>query len=184
MDVFISHSSRDKKYADAVCNHLENAKIRCWVAPRDIVPGIQYADAIISAIDDCEIFLIIWTDNANRSTHVSKEVERAVSKGKIIIPIRMDACNPTKTMEYYLSSEHWLDAMTPPFEKHLSRLVQAVSQLLDARVSENAVRRTAPDLSVERTAAQTPEPITEIHPDNWTASGSMLSRIRRLFQDS
>ena len=49
-DVFISYSSQDKPVADAVCAGLEAAKIRCWIAPRDVRPGMDYASEIIEAI--------------------------------------------------------------------------------------------------------------------------------------
>jgi hypothetical protein len=39
-DVFISYSHPDKASADAACATLEQAGIRCRIAPRDIVPGI------------------------------------------------------------------------------------------------------------------------------------------------
>jgi len=37
--IFISHSSKDRPTADAICAHLESAGIKCWIAPRDIEPG-------------------------------------------------------------------------------------------------------------------------------------------------
>ncbi len=39
-DVFISYSSDDKLIADAICAELESRRIRCWIAPRDALPGI------------------------------------------------------------------------------------------------------------------------------------------------
>ena len=49
-DVFISYSSKDKAVADAVCAGLEGRGIACWMAPRDIVPGVDWGAAIIDAI--------------------------------------------------------------------------------------------------------------------------------------
>ena len=40
-DVFVSHSLKDKAIAEAVCSRLEAAKIRCWIAPRDIPAGVM-----------------------------------------------------------------------------------------------------------------------------------------------
>lgn len=40
-DVFISYASSDKPVADAVCAALEQRGIRCWIAPRDILPGLD-----------------------------------------------------------------------------------------------------------------------------------------------
>ena len=45
-EVFISYASQDKAVADAMCATLEARQIRCWMAPRDILPGIPYAEAL------------------------------------------------------------------------------------------------------------------------------------------
>ena len=49
-DVFLSYSSKDKPVADAACHALESAGIRCWIAPRDIVPGAEWGASIVKAI--------------------------------------------------------------------------------------------------------------------------------------
>ena len=46
-DVFISYSTKDKPTADAACAALEAKGIRCWIAPRDILPGSDWGEAII-----------------------------------------------------------------------------------------------------------------------------------------
>ena len=51
-DVFISYSHQDKAAADAACSALESAGVRCWIAPRDVAPGADWAGAIVSAIED------------------------------------------------------------------------------------------------------------------------------------
>ena len=53
-EVFISHSSKDKVYADAVCARLESEGIRCWIAPRDILPGMSWGSAIVEAIETAD----------------------------------------------------------------------------------------------------------------------------------
>jgi hypothetical protein len=47
-DVFISHSSADKRAADAACALLEARGIKCWIAPRDIRPGSDWGESIIN----------------------------------------------------------------------------------------------------------------------------------------
>jgi hypothetical protein len=59
-----------------------------------------------------------------------REVERAVNKGIPVIPFRIENVTPSKAMEYFLSAPHWLDALTPPLEKHLQRLADTVQALL------------------------------------------------------
>jgi len=121
-DVFVSYSSRDKPVADAVVAGLESKGIRCWVAPRDITPGSSWGDAIINAIEASHFMVIILSGNSNRSKQVVREVERAVANNVIIIPFRIEDIDPTGAMAYFLSTEHWLDAITPPLERHIEKL--------------------------------------------------------------
>jgi hypothetical protein len=129
-DVFISHSTRDKTAADAACAALEAAGIRCWIAPRDITPGAEWGEAIIEAINQCRVMVLIFSANANESSQIRREVERAVSKGTPIIPLRIEDIAPARSLEYFIGNVHWLDAMTPPLEAHLRRLVESVMALL------------------------------------------------------
>jgi hypothetical protein len=124
--VFISYSSIDKNIANAVCNTLESHKIKCWMAPRDILPGHSYGEDIISGIENAKIFLLVFSNNAQQSIWVKKEVERAISKGLIIIPFRIEDIVPTKEMEFYISNSHWLDAFTEPMEKHILELKDTI----------------------------------------------------------
>jgi hypothetical protein len=130
-DAFISYASADKTVADGVCAVLEAAGIRCWMAPRDISPGREYAAAIIDAIDRCRVMVLIFSSNANDSPQVCREIERAASKGVTIMPLRIEQIVPTKSMEYFLGDIHWLDAMTPPIENHLRQLAIAIKALLN-----------------------------------------------------
>jgi TIR domain len=79
-DVFISYASPDSSIAEAVCGALERAGINCWIAPRNVVPGEFYADAIVRAIDRARVIVLVLSTNAAGSPHVLREVERASSK--------------------------------------------------------------------------------------------------------
>ena len=127
--VFISYAARDKKIADAVCRALENNRVRCWIAPRDVLPGMEYAAAIIDALNSCQVFLVIFSETSNSSPQVAREVERAISKSRTILTFRIDNTALSKAMEYYLSDRHWLDASSGKFTGHLENLVKAVKAL-------------------------------------------------------
>jgi hypothetical protein len=128
-DVFVSYSHPDKAAADAACATLEQNGIRCWIAPRDIVPGMDWSESIINAIEDAKVFVLIFSQHANVSKQIKREVERAVNKGLPIIPVRIEDAVPSKALEYFISTPHWLDAFTPPLEERLS-LTAAVKALL------------------------------------------------------
>jgi hypothetical protein len=136
-DVFISYSSKDKITADAVCATLESHAIRCWIAPRDVKPGEEYAAALVRALHDSRVLVLVFSSGANQSPQVLREVERAVSRGLPILPFRIEDVPPSEAMEYYIASRHWLDALTPPMEDHLVRLAETAKFLL-SRASGDA----------------------------------------------
>lgn len=129
-DVFISYSHHDKATGDAVCARLEVAHVRCWIAPRDIAPGEDWAAAIPKAIHTARVMVVVFSHNTNLSRQISREVEIAVDGGLVIIPLRIDDVMPEGSFEYYLSTEHWLDALTPPLETHLDHLTTSISKIL------------------------------------------------------
>jgi len=129
-DIFISYSSIDKAAADTVCSVLEQNGISCWIAPRNITPGRNFAQAIIDGIRSSKVFVLIFSENSNKSNQVIREVDRAVDSGLPIINLRLDDVPLTKDLEYYLSSVHWLDAITSPLEEHINKLSGVVKALL------------------------------------------------------
>src|SRR5580704_4547899 len=128
--VFISHSSKDKPIADAICNHLESAGIRCWIAPRDIAFGADWTEGIMKGIDSCRVFVLVFSEHANSSEHVRREVAKAFSLELAVIPFRTEAVTPNRSLGYFLETVHWLDAVTPPVQRHLDALTEQVKQLL------------------------------------------------------
>jgi len=129
-DVFISYASEDKTVADAVCAMIESQGVRCWIAPRDVLPGVAYGEAIIDAIHGSRIMVLIFSSKANASTHIPKEIERAASRGVAVLPFRIEAVSPGKSLDYFIGSVHWLDAFTPPLDGHVKRLAENVKTLL------------------------------------------------------
>ena len=142
-DVFISYSSKDKPTGDAVCATLEANGIRCWIAPRDVVPGQDWGECIIGAIKGARIMVLVFSANANYSPQIKREVERAVNHGLIVIPLRIEKVAPSPSLEYFISTPHWLDAFTLPLEKHLQNLTQVILKAL-GRVPEAAATGALP----------------------------------------
>jgi hypothetical protein len=132
-DVFVSYSSKDKPTADATCAKLEERGIRCWVAPRDILPGADWSASIIDAINGARVMVLVFSAHANASQQIKREVERAVNKGIPVIPLRIENVQPEKSLEYFISTPHWLDAFNPPLDQHLSYLADVIRHILDGK---------------------------------------------------
>lgn len=125
--VFVSYASKDAVVSNAICAGLEQRGIPCWIAPRDIVPGVPWAESIIDAIEGSRVMLLVFSEASNKSVQVQREVERAVHKGVSLMPVRIENVMPTRTMEYFISSQHWFDATVQPIDQHIERLVQGVN---------------------------------------------------------
>src|SRR5512138_1279132 len=96
-DAFISYPHQDKAVADAACAMVEAAGIRCWIAPRDVEPGAEWAGAIVEAIDRCSVMILIFSSHANESKQVRREVQRAFDGDVPVVPLRVENVMPEKS---------------------------------------------------------------------------------------
>src|SRR5882757_11508943 len=126
--VFLSYASHDTEIANTVCRELESCGIRCWIAPRDVAPGALYADAIVRAINESKVLLIVLSQSAVASSHVGREIERAASKRKPIIALRVDTAPLSPELEYFLSNCQWIDVAALGMPATLARLADTVGR--------------------------------------------------------
>jgi biotin transporter BioY len=181
-DVFVSYTSQDKPTADAICNALENRGIRIWIAPRDVLPGTDWGGAIIDAINSSRLMILVYSASANESPQIKREVERAVHRGIPLIPFRIQDVPMSKTLEYFISTPHWLDALTQPFQQHLDRLAETAKLILEQSGVE------LPDRSSRAYSTDSPpiEPITSSDQviqgiGRWVSGAARAPTLAQLF---
>jgi hypothetical protein len=129
-DVFISYSDEDRAAANTVCAILERKGLQCWIAHRDLTPGEDWSAAIVAAIENAKVLVILFSSFAIASPYVKRELECAVSSNLAILPLRIDQAKPGSSFRLYLSTAHWMDAFTPPIEQYADRLAAAVHALI------------------------------------------------------
>jgi hypothetical protein len=168
-EVFISYSQPDHDCAMELVARVEGEGIECWIAPRDIAPSADWAAEIIDAISNSRLMILIFSASSNDSPQVRREVERAVHKQVSVLPFRIQSVLPSKSLEYFLSSQHWMDAFPPPREPHYARLCAYLKGQLTKTESS---RTAAPDI-----ASTQPAPILAGPPLLDTAE---VVRIERL----
>jgi TIR domain len=137
-DVFVSYSQDDRSCAFEIVAQLEACGLKVWVAPRDIAPSSDWAADIIDAIAASRLMVLVFSAACNISPQVRREVERAVHRQLPILPFRVEDVLPTKSMEYFLSAQHWLDAFPPPLGPHYERLCRQVKAILQTGSGEQA----------------------------------------------
>jgi hypothetical protein len=122
--VFISYASHDAAVASALVEALERHGIPCWIAPRNVKAGALYADAIVRAISGAKAIVLVLSESAIESSHVGKEIERASSKKRPIIALRIDAAPLTPALEYFLSESQWVEAQAGNIDAASSRFAE------------------------------------------------------------
>jgi TolB-like protein len=127
-DAFISYASHDAAVAIALVEALESAGVTCWIAPRDVRAGALYADAIVRAISSATAFVLVLSESSIDSSHVSKEIERASSKKRPIIALRIDAAPLTPALEYFLSESQWVEAQAGNLQPAYAKLIGAIGR--------------------------------------------------------
>ena len=113
-DIFISYSSKDKQTADAICHVLEADKLKCWIAPRNIIAGKNYAEQIMYGLKNAKIVVLVFSKNSQDSVFVNNEIDTAFSNNKPIISFKIDETLPENKMGFFLKNKHWLDAYPNP----------------------------------------------------------------------
>ena len=151
--VFISYASQDAETANHIYRSLESQGIACWIAPRDVKPGAEYADAIVHAINDAKAIVLVMSAGAVASAHVGREVERAASKRKSIIAFRIDAAPLNAAFEYFLSQSQWIDVPALGMKVALARLTDAIATGSTISASPSTPETNSPKRTVRSAVA-------------------------------
>ncbi len=85
--IFISYSTKDIKIVNHVENILKSPDIELFVAEYSVEPGQDLDQTIIKNIQNCDMFLLLWSGNTMQSKYVEKELWMARGIKKKIVPL-------------------------------------------------------------------------------------------------
>lgn len=125
-DVFISYTQADRESAERLCSSLESAGVSCWIAPRNVAPGSEWAAAIMHAIHSAKALVLILSSNSKSSRQLAREVESADQTGLKIITFRIEDVKPPDELGYYLGNIQWIDGYGSNFDAAVQKLAQVV----------------------------------------------------------
>ena len=118
---FISYSSKDRAKADEIRRLLIADGATCWIAPDCIDPGEPFPLAIPKAIQECQVFLLIFSEHSDSSVEVMSEVILARKYDRRLVTLRLNDHLPRK-LEYLLVAPQWIDWHKPGALDRLRRL--------------------------------------------------------------
>ena len=127
--VFVSHASADRKIADTICAALESRGVPCWIATRDVPPGENFGDTIAAAIRASRVMVLVFSDSANNSDEIKKEVVLAGRGHVPVIPLRVEDIQPSGAFEYELVTRQWIDLFVN-WDQAIERLMRQIEQII------------------------------------------------------
>lgn len=104
-EIFISYSSIDSDAAANLCGLLENDGISYWIDRHHINHG-DWAEYIPPAIEACNIFVCLLSQNSIASEMVGKELSLAVEKKKRILGIKIQDVTLSRKFDFHFAGEH------------------------------------------------------------------------------
>jgi TIR domain len=141
--VVISYAQPDWDLARGLVAHVEAHGIACWIAGRDVPFGVDRATEIVNAIATAPVMVLVFSASANSSTDVHREVECAFDRGVTLLPFRIADVAPSSSLEYFLSSQNFLDGYPPPLAPHYARLCACLNTLLASSTDATQLSDTA-----------------------------------------
>ena len=84
-------------------------------------------------IETVRVMVVVFTDESNASKQVLNEIANAVQAGVVIVPFRLTDSQPSRSLKYYFTSVHWLDAVDLPLERSIQELSGKIRKILDCR---------------------------------------------------
>lgn len=86
-NVFVSYSTHDLTNVVQLQQTLAGTGIEVFVAEHSVRPGEHLSVRISAAINDCDLFVVLWSENAKKSDWVLQEIGIAHSLNKPILPL-------------------------------------------------------------------------------------------------
>ncbi len=145
--VFISYASADRTEALNVCKAIERRGTKCWIAMRDVPPGANYQEAIVQSLRSARAVALVFSDAANNSDEIKKELSLASRYNVPVIALRLKEVEPSDAFAYELSTRQWIDAFAG-WDRSIDTLVGRIGQIsgsgpVDPPASTSAARRMA-----------------------------------------
>lgn len=122
--IFVSYSSKDLPHVEALQRQLHGSAVEVFVAEHSVKPSEDLAPRIANAIEECDFFVLLWSENAKASDWVSQEIGRASALKKPILPLVL---SPNSALPGFIQGLKYL----PVHTNSESALEQARSLILE-----------------------------------------------------
>lgn len=138
LQVFLSHSSRDREKLQDIYERLMDSGIDVWISDENLIPGQDWQSEITKAVKTSDVVLLFLSNNAlTRDGYFQKEIRLALEVAEqkpdgviYIVPVRLEDCSvPEKVSRY-----HWINYFEDRAYAQLVRTLVAKAESLGLRL--------------------------------------------------
>ena len=99
--VYISYDQKDEPVVQKICQSLTMMGTKMFMNQEQVVGG-DYAQELTKRIESAEAVIFFYSENAENSTWVKREVEYALSQKKRVIPVLLTEVADSGWYKYHL----------------------------------------------------------------------------------
>jgi hypothetical protein len=125
-DIFISYATANRDDADAVHDLLRAAGYSAWLAHRENKGGEHWPTKIATAVSECRVFVLLYSQTAAASTNVRAELDQAWEDKKPILPIVLDDHPRSGSFKLFLNGAHWIDVSTISIQSARFQIITSI----------------------------------------------------------
>ena len=155
--VFISYSSKDDVQVKQIVRLLDGLGVEWWKAPEMIPAGSSYAREIVHAIEDCGLFLFLFSENSQHSIWCEKEVDCALTCNKQILPYNLDGTLLNDALKFYLNNVQMIFS-TPGSDEGINKLTEYLLPLSAKKTGAPPAKVQDPPVHVAASVPRKPLP--------------------------
>jgi TIR domain len=161
--IFVSYSHQDAGLVKPVVGLLRATKDLVFQDVDAITPGSRWRPQIEEALGVAQLIVLFWCYHSSRSAEVRKEYELAVTTGKDVLPVLLDATPLPKELNEF----QWVDfrRLVGLGHRSLKRWLAVAAAVSVLMVGSLGVKvfwdlRPAPEVEVPPSPAERPPPVT------------------------
>jgi len=110
-EVFISYASRDGERVAAIARELAAAGVSLWRDQQRILGGDVYGPAIVRAIRQSKVLMLMCSDASLRSRNVNQEIRLAWKYQVPYVPLLLEPVSFPEQVEYWLEGWQWIEVL-------------------------------------------------------------------------
>lgn len=186
-DIFISYSSKDRKNADVLVEHLRSTGFSVWIDQSGIDIAASWSKEIAVALESCKAMVLLLSESSLSSKNVAKELSVAAELDKHIIPVEVEPVRLSGDFLYHLSGLQRTNIKNvETIRSALTRIGITVTDSPSAS-GRNDLPDDSPDSGLLRLAVLPFEDLSPSHDNEWFSDGltdeliSTMNKIERMF---